>query len=219
MINFLQNVSPFFLDWGYMLQHYFIVAFLAGLVNKMYDDLSDNPLLEVFKSPELMELLKGLHYVLLTTISLHKPVFFMLLFAISGFNSLADPSAWTGPYETAVPYSLGILYLMFDYTQLSPLTFYDLFLLPVILSTNVLEPLILPHEFSIFKLIVRAHIVCGLLCMMVLPLFSDTTKYLCAYYTGYFLWSVLSQYYSLYKTKPKKKKKRRTMVDWLSSCI
>jgi hypothetical protein len=202
-----------------MLEHYYVVAFLSGLFNKMYDDLSDNPLLDAFKTPALMELLKGLHYVLLTAISLHNPVFFILLFVISGLNSLADPSAWTGPYETAVPYSLGMIYLLIDYTKLSPLNLYDIFLVPVIIATNVLEPLVLPHEFSILKLIVRAHIVCGLMCMMVLPIFSDTTKYLCAYYTGYFLWSVISQYYSLRKTKKKKKKRRRTMLDLINSCI
>jgi hypothetical protein len=192
-----------------MLEHYFILAFLAGLANKMHDDLSDNSLLSTFKTPVVMEWLKGVHYVFFTALSLQKPVFFMLLFAMFGFSSLADPNAWTGAYETAVPFALGLIYLLLDYSQLSTLSFYDVFILPAILSTNILEPLVLPQEFSILKLIVRVHILGALLCIILLPMFSDTVKYICMYYTGYFLGSVVSQYYCLLKTKPKKKRRHR----------
>jgi hypothetical protein len=193
-----------------MLEHYFILAFLAGLVNKLHDDLSDNTLLASFKTPVVMELLKGIHYVLFTALSLQKPVFFMILFAMFGCSSLADPGAWTGAYETAVPFSLGLIYLLLDYSQLSVLSFYDLFILPAILSTNIIEPLVLPQEFSILKFIVRIHILGALLCIILLPMFSDTVKYISMYYTGYFLCSVLSQYYCLMKTKKRLFKKKRS---------
>lgn len=195
---------------------YYLVAILSGVVNKMYDDLSDNPLLGSFKTPVLMEFLKGLHYISLTAVSLHEPVFFMILYAVCTFNSIADPNAWSSPYEYSLPYSLALLYLLVDYTDLPPLTIYDILLIFGILSTNILEPLVLPYEFSILKLIVRAYIACTLLCMMALPLFSVSIKYVCAYYVGYFLASTCSQYYSVQATqlksngKYKHEKRRRS---------
>jgi hypothetical protein len=181
-----------------MLLHYFLVAFVGGFANKAYDDLEDNPLLASFKTPVYMEMLKGIHYVLFTTLALHQPVFFILLYAINCFNSLADPRAWSCPYEYSLPYSLALLYLLVDYTNLTPLTLYDVLMILLFVSTNVLEPIVLTEEYSLIKLVVRVHWVCVLFCNTLLPLFSDGTKCLCAYYLGYFLCSSMVQYYSLF---------------------
>jgi hypothetical protein len=193
---------------------YFIVSFLAGLACKLYDDLSDNPLLVDFKTPVLMEFLKGVHYILFTTISLHNPVFFMLLFVICSVNSLVDPTAWSEPYESSLPYSLGLIYFLVQYDSL-PLNVYDVCCIILTLLTIVAEPRMMHKEVSLCKLIVRAYFVCAMLCMIVLPLNSITLKYMFSYSIGYCLCSVFCQYYSLYKhtktesTLPKKPKRKR----------
>ena len=186
---------------------YFIIALLAGFVNKLHDDLSDNSLLEVFKTPALMEFLKGAHYILFTTISLHNPVFFMLLFAICSVNALADPNAWTGPYESSLPYSLGMIYLLVHYEPLPLLNVYDVCCMIATILTIVAETRVMHKEVSLCKLIVRAYFVCAMLCMIVLPLNSITLKYIFAYCIGYCLCSVVSQYYSLYTMSNKKELK------------
>jgi hypothetical protein len=87
---------------------------------------------------------------------------------------------------------------LIDYTNLIPLTLYDVLMILLFVSTNVLEPICLTEEYSLAKLIVRAHWVCVLFCNTLLPLFSDGTKCLCAYYLGYFCCSTMVQYYSLF---------------------
>jgi len=194
--------------------YYFIVAFLAGLANKMYDDLSDNPLLEHFKNPTLMEFLKGAHYILATTLSLYNPVCFMLVFMLCiGVNSLADPQAYSGPYESSLPYSFAILYLLINY-ELPPLNYYDTVCITLAFLGMVVENYFITQEFSIPKLIIRAVSACMLLCIIILPIFSKTIKYLSAYGIGYFLCSAVVQYYSLLTTyrKPKTKQKRLKRV-------
>lgn len=198
--------------------YYFIVAFLAGLACKLYDVLSDNPLLADFKTPVLMEFLKGAHYVLFTTISLHNPVFFMLLFAICSIHSQVDPNAWTEPYESSLPYSLGMIYFLVQYDSLPSLNVYDVCCLIVTLFTIVAEPYVMHKEVSLCKLIVRAYFVCAMFCMIVLPLNSITLKYMFSYSIGYCLCSVFSQYYSLYTIStteskvPKKPKRKRSKL-------
>ena len=181
-----------------MLLHYFLVAFFGGFANKAYDDLEDNPLLASFKTPVCMEMLKGVHYVLFTTLALHQPVFFMLLYALTSIGSLVGPKSWICSYESSLPYSLALLYLLIDYTNLTQLTLYDILMILVLISTNVLEPIFLPEEYSMNKLIIRAHWVFVLFCNTLLPLFSEGTKCLSAYYLGYFFCSTMVQYYSLF---------------------
>ena len=192
-----------------MYLHYFIVAFFAGFVSKIQDDLSDNPLLEKFKSPTLMEFLKGVHYILLTTVSLHNPVFFMLLYLFACVNSLSDPNAWSGPYESSLLYAFGIVFLLINYDQLHQLNIFDVcFIIAILVPSVVAEPYATQHkEYSLMKFITRAYFVCIILCMMILPLHSITLKYFYAWCLGYCLCSTFVQYYSLHKTKKKRSKR------------
>lgn len=196
--------------------HYFI-AFLAGLACKLYDDLSDNPLLEHFKTPVLMEFLKGVQYILLTAVSLHNPVFFMLFYLICTVNSVADPKAWSGPYESGFLYASALIYVLVQYEQLPQLNVSDVCFMIIILPSIACEPLIIPQhiEFSLWKFIARSFFVCALLCIIVLPIFTVTIKYLLTYCIGYFLCSVFVQYYSLYKTA-KKRKRPRTLTECMN---
>lgn len=195
--------------------HYFIVAFLAGLACKLYDDLSDNPLLAEFKSPELIEYLKGVHYILATTLSLHNPVCFMLIYMLCGFNSLADPQAYSNPYESSMLYSFAIVYLLINYDDLTSLNFYDVCCIPFVFLGMAIDNYFFTQEYSLCKLITRAIFACITLCITVLPLNSVTLKYIFMYGIGYLLCSAVVQYYSLltYYRKPKPKSKRSKRIQ------
>ena len=190
----------------------YFIAFLAGLACKLYDDLSDNALLASFKTPALMEFLKGVHYILFTTLSLHAPVFFMLFYLICSVNSVSDPNAWSGPYESGFLYAASLIYLLIQYEQLPQLNVMDVCVIIVMLFIFATESSVLHlyREFSIWKLIARSFSLCGLLCMIVLPIFSVSLKYLFAYGIGYCLCSVFVQYYSLLTTYRQKTRKRKS---------
>jgi hypothetical protein len=179
----------------------FIVAVLAGMANKLYDDFEDNPLLATFKDPMHMEVLKGLHYILFTVLSVHVPAFFFLMYAINMGNLFANPNAWVSPYEASLPYSMILLYLLADYNQLQPLTLYDVLMCIGFVFANILEPFVLKREYSSIKLMVRIYWFFGMICMSLLPLFSSAVKSISAYYVGYFFVSVLVQYYSVFIAK------------------
>jgi hypothetical protein len=195
--------------------HYFIVACLAGLACKLYDDLSDNPLLEQFKSPSLMEFLKGMHYVLFTILALHNPVFLMLIWSFCTVNLLKDPTAWSGSYESSFYYIMCFMciLLVLKYDQLPSLNMFDVVCIFAMLSLISSESRIYSGaEFSIAKLITRGMFVCITLCMTILPFNSVTFKYMFLYGIGYLLCSVAVQYYSLLTSyrNPKPIKKKRS---------
>ena len=43
---------------------YSLIALIAGVAAKLYDDLEDNIFLQKFRNNTLMEFLKGIHYIL-----------------------------------------------------------------------------------------------------------------------------------------------------------
>jgi len=199
----------------------YFIAFLAGLACKLYDDLSDNVLLASFRNPALMEFLKGIHYILFTTLSLHNPVFFMLFYLICSVNSLADPNAWSGSYESGFLYAASLIYLLVQYEQLPQINVMDVCIITVMLFIFAVESSVVQQhtEFSIWKLIARSFGVCGLLCMIVLPIFTAPLKYIFAYGIGYCLCSVFVQYYSLitYRNRKPEPRKRKSKVKRLRS--
>jgi len=195
----------------------YFIAFLAGLACKLYDDLSDNVLLASFRNPALMEFLKGMHYILFTTLSLHNPVFFMLFYLICSVNSVADPNAWSGSYESGFLYAASLIYLLVQYEQLPQMNVMDVCVITVMLFIFAVESSVVHKEFSIWKLIARSFGVCGLLCMIVLPIFTSSLKYIFAYGIGYCLCSVFVQYYSLITYRKPEPRKRKSKVKRLRS--
>ena len=197
---------------------YIFISFCSGLACKLYDDLQDNYLLEKFKNNTFMEYLKGIHYILITTLGLENPLFFIFFYLGNFFNYLSNPIAFYEPYEHSLIYSFLLLVMLFDYTKICNIYFFDYILIGLLFLINFLEPLFekiiyqnkfnnfdtslpvkksLPNnEFSYSKLYTRIFI----LLVSILYCFlsqSDTTLFIYAYFTGYFLISVLVQYYSL----------------------
>jgi hypothetical protein len=207
------------------------IAFCSGLACKLYDDLQDNYLLEKFKNNTFMEYLKGIHYILLTTLSLENPLFFIFFYLGNFFNYLSNPIAFYEPYEHSLIYSFLLLVMLVDYNKIINIYFFDYILIGLLFLINFLEPLFekflnkinsqpladnniniidlnidlssdlnynSEKEFSYSKLYTRLFflIVSILYCFLSQ---SATTFYIYCYFSGYFLVSVLVQYYSINK--------------------
>jgi hypothetical protein len=56
----------------------YILAIIAGLFAKLYDDIYDNEKLIEYKTEFNLEFLKGIHYITFTTICLSEPLFFII---------------------------------------------------------------------------------------------------------------------------------------------
>ena len=183
------------------------LAFLAGIVCKLYDDLDDNIYLKRLKDPPLMEALKGLHYILFTTLSIFDPLFFIISYIGNFLHNLKNDDSFKKPYEASLLYSFLILFFIIDYTKIVGISLLDYCYLISFLFWMGIEPLLKFPEYSYNKLYFRLIIVFSTIissCIMV----SNTTKNIMLYVLGYFMISVFVQYYSL-KQKDTKKLKHK----------
>ena len=225
---FIINLIPIYLQLFYVFKYKMIdyknifIAFCSGLACKLYDDLQDNYLLEKFKNITFMEYLKGIHYILITTLSLENPLFFIFFYLGNFFNYLSNPIAFYEPYEHSLIYSFLLLVMLLDFTKITNIYFFDYILVGLLFLINFLEPffekflhknklnnisdqkdLIEPlfnNEFSYSKLYTRIFFLFVSLLYCYLSQ-SATTFYIYCYFTGYFLISVLVQCYSLFTIK------------------
>ena len=55
-----------------------MLAFISGVSCKLYDDLCDNPHIVQYKTEYISELLKGIHYVSFTSVSIKYPYFYVV---------------------------------------------------------------------------------------------------------------------------------------------
>uniref|UniRef100_A0A6C0LC29 Uncharacterized protein n=1 Tax=viral metagenome TaxID=1070528 RepID=A0A6C0LC29_9ZZZZ len=179
---------------------YLFSAFLGGVVVKWYDDLCDNEKLAGFKTDFLMELLKGLHFIIFTALSLNEPLFFIINYAANFIQSFTSKEAWYKPYENSLLYSFLFLGLLVDYTKIKPFgRIKEYVFLILFLLSFTLEPLIISSEYSLLKLISRLYLLaCSIYCLYILPQMSNTLRYIFIYMGGYCLASAIVQYYSLF---------------------
>jgi hypothetical protein len=195
------------------------ISFCSGLACKLYDDLQDNYLLENFKNNTFMEYLKGVHYILLTTLSLENPLFFIFFYLGNFFYYLSNPIAFYEPYEHSLSYSFLLLVMLFDYTKITNIYFFDYILIGLLFLINFFEPLFekfmhkinscpltddseLKSDLNLDKEFSYSKLYTGLFFLLVSILYcflsqSATTFYIYCYFSGYFIVSVLVQYYSL----------------------
>ena len=131
------------------------LPFIAGFVNKLYDDLVDNKCLKPYKNKFVMELLKGLHYITLTAVSLQNPLFFILFCSWCLINCLGDLHCWENSYEKSLFFSFLVLFLLIDYKKVKELNIVDYIVMVIIFVTGFIEPLFIRCEVSLLKLIIR----------------------------------------------------------------
>ena len=178
-----------------------VSAFCAGAVCKMYDDLVDNPKLHKYKTEFLLELLKGLHYILFAFLSINDTLYFCSCYLGVFINSICDKKAFHNPYENSVLYSFFI----------------------------IIESKVNKKEYSVWKLVIRIMGLCffSFLYLNV----SHFLKNLMGYLIGYLSVSVMIQSYSLIMSSndkiiqkdKKKQKKKRTLIkifrNFFRKCI
>jgi hypothetical protein len=183
---------------------YEMLSLLAGVSCKLYDDLEDNELLSSFKTPFILEVLKGFHYVLFTCVSLHSAVFFYFNYFLNFLHLLTNKNAYSNPYEKSVIFSFGILFFILNKSEVSvDFNIHDsvTFLFGCLLMYT--EHLICPDEISTKKLLCRVifFILFPLGTLWLSWVQSPAIKYSCWYQIGYGIISVIVQYYSLFVCK------------------
>jgi len=184
---------------------YEMLSLLAGISCKLYDDLEDNEILTSLKTPFILEVLKGFHYVLFTCVSLHSAAFFYFNYFLNFLHLLTNKNAYSNPYEKSVIFTFGILFFILNKSEVSvDFNFYDsvTFLFGCLLMYT--EHLVCPDEVSSKKLSCRAifFILFPLGTLWMSWVQSPAIKYSCWYQIGYGIISVMVQYYSLFVAKP-----------------
>jgi hypothetical protein len=186
-----------------------ISAFCAGVVCKMHDDLVDNPKLQKYKTEFLLELLKGLHYILFTFVSIKDPIFFITLCLTCVMYMISDKKAFHNPYEHSVLYSFLILFALIEYKYFTLLNCYKLLPMTIIIIVCAFFELnINKEEYSFLKLIIRMN---GLMFFLIVLYFNSSVlvKNYSIYCIGYAGVSIITQSYSLFSKNKKKNIKHR----------
>jgi hypothetical protein len=170
------------------------IAFAGGVVNKVYDDLYDNKLTE---NQTILESLKGLHWVALTSLRDANFIAFLYLFCLA--NYFVFPASFSEPYELSTLIVSPILLLM---NVFSVPPFLDIVALGILCSSVAIEPSWFPVEYSYHKLISRIGcIISSIIGFSVLYSFggSESMQRITMYSLGYFVTSSLFQAYLLWK--------------------
>ena len=180
---------------------YEFLSLFAGICCKLYDDLDDNELLSWLKTPFIMELLKGLHYVSFTCISLHNAAFFYFNYFTNLLHFVFNSIAFSKPYERSLWFTLGLLFFIVNPIDSSfHLCFIDKLYIFSTSSTMLLEPLFCVDDISTYKFIFRSLLIFGNLVIYFLfnTQLSDFVKCIIFYAVGYVSVSSIVQYYSLF---------------------
>lgn len=173
----------------------YILAIIAGLFAKLYDDIYDNEKLVEYKTEFNLEFLKGIHYITFTIVCLSEPLFFIIQVFINSLNNLGNKNAFAPPYEHSLLYSFLILFFIIDYKKIS-MSFYDLAPFFGVAFAMYFEPFVTKSEYSVLKLGLRFVSTCYCIIVSLLP-FSKGVTYISLYSVGYLLCSVFVQFYSL----------------------
>jgi hypothetical protein len=178
---------------------YLFTSFLAGTVAKLYDDIYDNDTLVKYKDKFLLEILKGIHYVCFTAVSIEAPIFFLLSYTVNISALLTDKRCFELPYEKSLFFSFGLLFLLIKYENiLSNINKLDILVCLSVCLGAIAETQFIKAEYSVSKLLSRMFILSCLLSVPYLIPLSYGIKYLFLWCAGYFAVSTIVQYYSLY---------------------
>ena len=158
-----------------------LLAVLAGISSKLYDDLND---MNIMTSDKVNEVLKGLTWVLLTLVSINDFNFSILFYVINLGNSIVNSNEWKSPYESSLLYVYPILLILSFHTR-AYLTVADTLILCILLLfINLIEPYIFTEETSDRKMYSRIlgsfNIVVLLLSSLYFTISSSIVKILSA---------------------------------------
>lgn len=204
---------------------YDLLSFIAGSSVKIYDDINDMPIYEKYKNNIfLLELLKGIHYILLTILAINNNYTFIFIYFLNVIHSLSNKIGYSEPYEHSVFYSFILIFLVIDYKKIMTdiNTFYSDFtndnklnvfnnifnnasigifiFLIIIFIGGYLENLICSEEYSIKKIFIRTG---GLILFIYSYLFFNLNflNNTFMYTIGYLFCSLISQINAIFYLK------------------
>jgi hypothetical protein len=193
---------------------YILCACIAGAAAKMYDDIEDNFRLVQFKTVHNMELLKGIHYITFTVLSIAYPLFFIITYIGAFINKCVTPSSFELPYENTLFYSFAFLFLFLDYSKFNAITNEEYYLLIISILGVVIEEaydyiskylnkndtnvILLTEEVSNKKIWVRCIILIVILFALFTINLASNFKIFLWYFFTYAVISCCTQFYSLY---------------------
>jgi hypothetical protein len=169
----------------------------------------DNPKLQKYKTEFLLELLKGLHYILFTFVSINRPLFLIIHIITHILHHIFNKHAFNKPYEYSLLHSFLIVFLLIDYNNITKISLNDLYFIIIISCGFIIEPLFVKKEYSMLKIITRIYIIIIINSICIFSHLSDFIKHIIYFYNGYFLISIMCQFYSLFMVKEENQKKRK----------
>ena len=180
---------------------YSLIALIAGIAAKLYDDLEDNELLQKFHNNTLIEFLKGIHYITFTSLSIEEPVFFIIQYLCNIVYQFGNNEAYNKPYEKSLLYSFLLLFVIIDYKKIISICLIDKLIIILSVVCFALEPIFFIYdskysEYSFSKIKVRCFLTILYTILHYLSR-SGTLKCITAYFVGYLFISFLVQCYSV----------------------
>lgn len=196
---------------------YQALSLLAGISCKLYDDIQDNPNLLSLNNSYINEMLKAVHYILVSIISIYYPWFYVLLSSLhvsqygeAIYNIIKNKewksSSYENPYEFIGLLTYIILFGIILYPRYTANINYksDYIILAITLIASFAESVSTnekTHEYSYKKLITRIALCIFILILSFVIEKSQDTKIFILYILGYLLLSVVVQAYSLYRDR------------------
>ena len=159
----------------------YIYSALSGISAKLYDDLTDNHLLE---DPVSKEVLKGSQWILLTLIS-QADFNFALPFYLTAFaNSISDTDAFVSPYERSLILLYPVL-LLISLPTAKAFTSGDYLFASLTTLALLTEPFINSEEYSYRKLGTRIAAFIWTIIMIRFFTFSPSVLKAIYFFLGY----------------------------------
>lgn len=193
---------------------YLLIAFIAGALCKLYDDIEDAGLAV---AQTIKEALKMAHAVLFCAVAAADYNFAFLCYIVNLINAFLNPGAWTGAYEKACLYVLWIPCLLAIVAghRATPSNLWDVAIMAVLVTASAWDAMrdngagiaavppggttvpSLESEISLKKLGLRAAGAVALIVAMAIIPFSGYVKKSAAYILGYLLMSCAFQIWGL----------------------
>jgi len=182
---------------------YWLLALLAGLSAKYYDDVKDNIKLKQFKNKYALEISKLFHMGAFVHITFHNPLFFYIISIVMLFGLVGDTSCYKCVYERCLFISILLFLPFLDNSKLQMAnTTSIIYIIILILVTGFgayFESKIIKEEYSYRKLSCRiGGLLWTLVVYLLFPHNYETMTLIQMYVVGYLSFSVIVQIYCLF---------------------
>jgi len=205
----MQNTPP--------LSKYQTLSLLAGISCKLYDDIQDNPNLLSLNNPYINEMLKAVHYILVSIVSIYYPWFYVLLSSLhisqygEAFYNIINNNKWKSssyenPYEFIGLLTYIVVFGIILFPQYTKNINYksDYIILAITLIVSFAESMSSnekTNEYSYKKLFIRIALCIFIIYLLTVIEKSPDTTMFGLYILGYIILSVFVQAYSLYQNR------------------